>query len=111
MPDVYRNTHVLVQTSLAEAMSVVALEALSAGVFLISTDTGAAHRLIENNVNGILILKKNPEALTKALMDYYQSKFLNQYAISDEFLKTFRMNNDWQNIIDNYNKLLSEITE
>lgn len=111
MPEVYNQAHVLVQTSLDEAMSVAALEALSAGVYLISTDTGAAHRLIENNVNGVLTLKKNHEALAKNLEDYYKSKFVIRYTISDEFLYRFRMNNDWQKIIDNYNKLLSEITK
>lgn len=111
MPEVYSHAHVLVQTSLDEAMSVAALEALSAGVFLISTDTGAAHRLIENDINGVLTGKKNPKALANILEGYYKSKFVMRYTIPDKFLYTFRMNNDWQKIIDNYNKLLSEITE
>ncbi len=111
MPEIYSNTHVLVQSSVAEAMSVAALEALSAGVFMITTDTGVASRMIKNDINGVLVEKKNPEALAHALSVYYASKFKFKYAIPDEFLTIFRRENHWQNIIDKYNKLLSEVTE
>jgi len=111
MPVTYRSAHVFVQTSLAEAMSVAALEALSAGVYLFSTETGTARQMIIRDVNGVLIPKKNPLALADAIQTYYQTKFTLGYRVPDNILKEFCHRNDWANIIDNYHKLLSEITK
>ena len=105
----YQSAHVHVMTSLIEAMSVSALESLSAGTFLISSDAGGNARLIKNKINGMIVSDSNPKEIAQAIEWYYNEKFANKYTVPDEVLSKFRNDFDWHNIINLYNGLLENI--
>lgn len=50
-----------------EGLPRVVIEAMASNRPVIATDTGGTNEVVENNVNGLLIPKNNPLALTKAI--------------------------------------------
>ncbi len=58
---------IMVLPSVSEGASIIALESMSCGKALISTDTGNISTIITNNENGIIIPPKNPELLKNAI--------------------------------------------
>jgi len=109
MLSAYQSAHVHVMTSRIEAMSMSALESLSTGTFLISTDAGSNAQLIELKANGLIVSKHNTNKLSEAIGWYYDEMFANKYNVPDEVLCKFRNNFDWKNIINRYNRLLENI--
>ena len=107
----YQSAHVHIVTSHKEAMSMSVLESLSAGTFLMATDAGGNARLIQNQINGLLIPENNATELAQAMEWYYNEKFLTHYSVSDEVLNQFRRNYDWENIIQLYNSLLKNVVK
>lgn len=72
MPSIIANSDLIVVPSLMEAVSLAALEALSSGVPVIASNVGGLPFVIDDTV-GALVPPKNPEALAKAVIDFYQS--------------------------------------
>ncbi|MBR0472155.1 MAG: glycosyltransferase family 4 protein [Methanosphaera sp.] len=60
-------TDIMVLPSLSEGASIVALESMSCAKALIATDTGNISNIITDNVDGIIVPTKNPEALSEAI--------------------------------------------
>lgn len=58
---------VLVLASISEGMPTVILEAMSAGLAIISTNVGAVEKLVDDT-NGVLILPNNPSELCMAMI-------------------------------------------
>ena len=99
----YQSAHVQVMSSAAEAMSIAALESLSAGVYLISTPVSGNTEIIKKGVNGELFPHKNSEKLAVKLEKFFYEKFTDNYTIPDNFLKNFRNNYNWKNIVSKIN--------
>jgi glycosyltransferase involved in cell wall biosynthesis len=60
-------TDVLVLPSRDETMPIAILEAMGLGKAVVSTDVGGVREWLRDGMNGLLIEKENPEALSKAL--------------------------------------------
>jgi len=101
--------HVQVMTSLAEAMSIAAIEGLSAGLFLISTDTGNSKDLIVPEMNGLIVPKQNPLATCHGIEWYYENKFSVSYTIPKDLINGVCEKYNWDSIILQYNKMLEKL--
>lgn len=60
---------IMVLPSISEGASIIALESMSCGKALISTDSGNISNIITNNKDGIIIPPKNPQLLSNAIDD------------------------------------------
>ncbi len=65
---------IIVLPSISEGASIVALESMSCGKPLISTDTGNIREVIKNNKNGRIVPPKNPEKLSEAIDELILNK-------------------------------------
>jgi len=63
----YRSATIFVMPSLTEALGVVFLEAMAAGVPVIGTNVGGIPEIIINEYNGLLIPVNSPEKLSAAI--------------------------------------------
>ena len=64
----YRAADIFVMPSLEEAFGVAILEALAAGLIVVSSSVGGIPEIISNNKNGYLIEPDNPQELAKRLV-------------------------------------------
>ncbi len=96
----YQSAHVQVMSSAAEAMSVSALESLASGLYLISTPVSGNTDIITEGINGNLFPYGNSKALAKLLLDFYNTKFKNNYQVPKPFLDDFRKNYEWRNVVN-----------
>ncbi len=95
----YQGAHIQVISSEAEAMSIAALEALSTGLYLISTPVSGNTDIIKDGVNGEFFNFGNSDDLADKLINYYHSRFVEKYQIPEAFLNKFREKYDWKNIV------------
>jgi glycosyltransferase involved in cell wall biosynthesis/uncharacterized membrane protein len=68
MPELYNSSDIVVLTSDREGMPLTLLEATASGTPVIATDVSGNRDVIEHEKNGLLIEKRNPEALRAALL-------------------------------------------
>ncbi len=68
MPKYYAASDITVLPSLKEATSIAGLEAMATGKPLVGTNVGGIPQIITNNITGVLVPPKNPEALTSAIV-------------------------------------------
>lgn len=107
----YQSASVTVLPSLNEGMSIATLEALASGQYVIATKVSNNESLILPGVNGDFIEKRNPLQIATQILNFYYSKFLNNYKISDENLSKYHSICEWDKIIDEYENDLREITK
>jgi glycosyltransferase involved in cell wall biosynthesis len=90
-----------------EGLSHTLLEAIKAGVPIITTNIGGNPEVIENNKNGLLINYNKPDELTLATVKMLTNE---QFALSlaDNAKKVLGKFN-WDNIISETIKLLKEV--
>jgi glycosyltransferase involved in cell wall biosynthesis len=79
----YKENDLFVFPTLFEGMPTVVLEAMSASMPIIVTDTGATAELVDSD-NGFLIETANVRALKWAIQRYYQLKPEEKKALSDK---------------------------
>lgn len=68
MAEIYRNTDLLLNPSLADNMPISLLEALACGIPVISTNVGGIPYLVEDRQTAILVEPGNAEAMATAVM-------------------------------------------
>lgn len=106
----YHNADMLVlpSTTNAESFGIVLLEAMACGLPVIGSKIGGIVRLIENNVNGLLVEPKNETALAKAIL-----KVLGDKAIAKKMgaagRKKAEQDYEWAHQIEKYNTLFEDI--
>lgn len=76
MVDVYNISDVVVIPSLMEAVSLSAIEAMSCGAVVVSTDVGGMPELIKHGYNGVLIPAKSPAAIFNSISLLFQDSVL-----------------------------------
>ncbi len=67
VPEKLYENDIWVMSSRWEGLSIALLEAFSSGIPVIATNVGSNTEVIDNNVNGLLVEKENPEELAEAL--------------------------------------------
>lgn len=102
----YQSSNVFVLPSKNEGMSNTILEAMAAGLPIITTSTGGTQELIDNN--GIIIPSEDSSSISKAILSYIQRPELNKMHsinsrnISEKF--------NWSTVADNYLKIYMELS-
>jgi glycosyltransferase involved in cell wall biosynthesis len=69
--DIMRGLDCFVLPSLAEGISNTILEAMASGVPVVATRVGGNVELVEEGVTGRLVPAADPDALARAILDYY----------------------------------------
>jgi glycosyltransferase involved in cell wall biosynthesis len=100
---------VLVLPSDAEGFGLVLIEAMAAGVAVIATDVPGIRDVIRDDVNGLLVPRRNPLALAAAIVRLMEDRSLRQRLI-DSATEEVHARYDWAAVLPRYRELLG-ITE
>jgi glycosyltransferase involved in cell wall biosynthesis len=103
----YQSAHLQVISSMAEAMSIAALESLSAGVYLISTPVSGNTDIITDKINGEFFEFRDARQLTQNIIDFKVGRFKVNYRVPDQSLINFRNKYDWSNIISQLEAIIT----
>jgi glycosyltransferase involved in cell wall biosynthesis len=105
MPEIYRNADVFVLPSLNEGMSNSLLEAMTAGLAVITTSTGGARDLV--NGNGVIIPRRNAKTIADALLQYLNHRDLLERHCNRS--REIAEHLSWKNIARQYLALYDEV--
>jgi glycosyltransferase involved in cell wall biosynthesis len=86
----YKRMDVFVLPSLYEGFGIVLLEAMASGVPVIASNVDGIKEVVQDEINGILVLPKNPEAIAIALTRLIQNHQLYNQLV-EEGLKRARV--------------------
>ncbi|MDH5325917.1 MAG: glycosyltransferase family 4 protein [Gammaproteobacteria bacterium] len=98
---------IFVMPSLWEAFSVVLIEAMAAGKMIIATDVADNARVIEHNVNGIIVEPKSAHQLSKAIGSLLEHPQMYR-EFGDKAFKKFEQNYTVNKMIGKYEVLFAE---
>ncbi|WP_288222136.1 glycosyltransferase [uncultured Clostridium sp.] len=82
-----RNSDMLLITSLMEGIPLVALEAFSNKLLVVSSEVGGMSEIIQNNYNGLLYKSNNLEELTSILKKYINNEINKEYIVNNAYNK------------------------
>jgi len=105
--ELYAKNHIFVLPSYTEGCPVSVLEALSSGLFCITTNVGALADIIKNKENGIIVNKKSSKDLTDALL--YSFKNRADFKNREEKAKTYSKKFDISKLTKNFENLYTHI--
>lgn len=104
----YQQANAFVLSSHDESMGIVYIEALACGKPVIATRCGGPETIV-NDVNGILVEKKNPQELANAMMVMIKNHHqYDSYAIRKDFLNRFSKKAVIPKLIDLYQEVISQ---
>ena len=104
LPRYYQKASIFVLPSLYEGMSNSVLEGMASGLPIITTNTGGTQELI--HTNGIIIKKKSPESIKKALNIMINNNLIKEYG---ENSRKLALKMSWKNIAKQYYKMFKEL--
>ncbi len=93
-----------------EGLGVVLLEAMTAGVPVIGSDTGGIPDIIEDGVNGLLVPPGDEKMLAEAIKKLIQNPDLAEQFRREGF-KTVQMKYSWEIITDAFIKTYNEVNK
>ncbi len=105
----YRTSHVFVQSSIHEGMSIAMMEALASGTYILSTAVGINKDLIIPGETGEILAFSEPESLAEKLEAFYRDKFLTGFKVDSENIEKFRSEYDWKSVVSKYDKFFKSI--
>ncbi len=104
----YQSSDLKIISSKAEAMSIAALEAVSTGLYIISTPVSGNTDIIEAGINGDFINFGNEIELAERISDFYMHKYLLNYVVPEVFLNQFKLKYNWNFISKEIYKVCSQ---
>jgi len=104
--DFYRQSNIMLVGSSDEGMSLAILEAMSAGMYIITTRVSGTEKAIMEGINGDYVRMNDPESMAEALEIYYREKFLTGYRVPEPILLKVRKDLSWDRVVETYNRLL-----
>lgn len=105
----YERAHVMVMPSLIEGMSISNIEALSTGLYLITTPVSGNQELLACCNNGMLVPIKNDREIANALQKFYFEQYLPKNFKSEHYRDKFNAMFSWSNIAKHYDFYLKQI--
>jgi glycosyltransferase involved in cell wall biosynthesis len=109
IPDLLAKSDIFVMSSDWEGLPLVLLEALAAGIPIVSTDVGGVPDIIKNNINGILVKPNDPVSLSKAIIDLIENRELRKKI--SETNKIYSLKFDIKKTQQEYEKLYLNLYE
>ncbi len=105
------NAHLLLLPSVEEGIANVVLEAMAAGVPVITTDCGGMKEVVKNKYNGYIVPSRNPAATAERIKEFLNSDIKDlreivknaRATIQDDFSRE-KQKNDFRNF---YNSLMN----
>lgn len=105
LPVYYKTANVMVGPSLFEAQGLVFLEALAAGLPVITTNAGGTKDFVKNGVNGFLVDIKSPEQIVDKVTTLYNDRELLQ-TMSQTAPHSIREKYSWKAVTTHYTAVL-----
>jgi glycosyltransferase involved in cell wall biosynthesis len=105
--DAFKSADVFVFPTLYEGFGIIFLEAMAAGLPVVTTNSAGNGEIIKNMKNGILVEPKSSSQIAKAVIKLLNSKKLrrrlgkNGIKLANEF--------DWRNVVKKYTDVYEEV--
>lgn len=109
LADHYAESDLFVFPTLFEGMPTVVLEAMSHGLPVIVSDTGATAELVDET-NGFLIAKNNVEELKKSIIAFYRMSAESKKECSEKSLEKINKRFTWEKTARTHIQLFNEIS-
>jgi len=109
IPELLKESDIYIMSSEWEGLSISLIEALASGIPIVATNAGSNNEVIENNVSGIIVPIKNPEALAEGIYNLIIDKDLRE-RLSKEAVKRselFSIENCAKKHVEMYKELIS----
>lgn len=107
----YEKTDLLILPSREEAMSMVILEALSRGIYVITTAISGNKKIIEPSINGEYIPFGREEKIAHAVADFYYNKYTKSYQYPEDLKQKLFDRYSWEKVVQQYIDLFHSITQ
>ena len=109
IPELLKESDIYVMSSEWEGLSISLIEALTSGIPIVATNAGSNNEVIENDVSGIIVPTKDPEALAEGIYNLIIDKDLRD-RLSKEAIKRselFAIENCAKKHVEMYKGLIS----
>ena len=83
----YKNNNVYVNLARIESFGVTMIEAIAAGLHVVSFNTKGANEIIVNNQNGYIVNEYKPEEMAKVLIAKFNDNSFNKINTYKEIMK------------------------
>lgn len=94
-----------------ESFGVAAVEAMACGIPVVATDAAGFTEVVENNVTGILVPKKDVEGLAQALYKIFKMTKKERDRMGQEGIKRAKALYNFENNMDTYEEVLKKSVE
>jgi glycosyltransferase involved in cell wall biosynthesis len=108
LPSYYKMASVMVGPSIFEAQGLVFLEALAAGLPVITTNAGGTKDFVKNGVNGFLVDIRSPEQLVDKITTLYTDRALLQ-TMSQTAPHSIREKYSWKAVASHYTQVFKDL--
>jgi glycosyltransferase involved in cell wall biosynthesis len=106
----YEKAHVLVLPSREEAMSMVILEAVSRGIYTITTNVSGNSEVIREDINGDFVNYGDAAAIAQKIAAFYYEKYSNGYQYPEQMVNYLFDRYSWDNVVNEYLDIFHCIT-
>ena len=106
----YEKADILILPSREEAMSMVVLESVSRGIYMLTTKVSGNHHLILEGVNGNFIPYGDEKKISEAVAAFYYDKFLKNYQYPEDLIHSLFERYSWEKVTHQYLDILHSIT-
>jgi glycosyltransferase involved in cell wall biosynthesis len=107
---IMEKSHIMIQPSLHEAMSVSVLEAISCGVYVITTPVSGNKQIILDGLNGKLVGQENIQGIVNEVERFFTHELSKRKGAI--VLDSYKQLNDqfgWQSVMNLYGNVFREI--
>lgn len=104
----YRDSHILISSSINEGMSVAILEAASQGLYIIATPASGNNKIVQEGLNGNLLPFGDYRGMCDKVEEFYHDKFLKGYEYFHEYIHEFEQKFSWHSIANEYITLFQQ---
>ncbi|MCO5248217.1 MAG: glycosyltransferase family 4 protein [Chitinophagales bacterium] len=107
----YEKADILIMPSREEAMSLVLLEAVSRGIYVISTLVSDIDKMVEDDVNGKIVDHNSPIQISHAVADFYYNKYLKNYQYPEDLIQKLFERYSWDKVVEDYIDVFYKISK
>ena len=105
--DVYKSADVFVFPTLYEGFGIIFLEAMAAGIPVVTTDVAGNKEIIENGKNGLLVRPRNEKEVARATIKLLGSSSLRRKIMKNNLKKVVGF--DWPRVANIYLKTYEDV--